>query len=237
MANKKPVAGSWESYLSLMSAAESAGRTIKYEATVGAGLPIIDTYQKLVETGDRVRRIEGTVSGTLMYVVSAVSSGKPFSQAVREAVELGYAEPDPRDDLSGRDVGRKGLILARLMGYRGPATTPDDLVPPALAKLPLARFMEQLSSVDAEWAARTAREAARGQVLRYVVTATPRSVAARLVAVPASSPIGALSGTRNLVAFTTERYRTEPLVVSGPGAGPAVTAAGILNDIYALPAR
>jgi aspartokinase/homoserine dehydrogenase 1 len=237
MANKKPVAGSWESYATLMNTAAVNGRTIKYEATVGAGLPIIDTYEKLVETGDRVLRVDGTVSGTLMYVVSAVSSGKPFSQAVREAVELGYAEPDPRDDLSGADAGRKVLILARLMGYRGPACTPDDLVPRALRKLPLDAFMRQLPSVDADWQARTAREAAHGRVLRYVVTATPRSVSARLVAVPASSPIGALQGTRNLVAFTTRRYRTEPLVVSGPGAGPDVTAAGILNDIYSLAPR
>jgi homoserine dehydrogenase len=94
--------------------------------------------------------------------------------------------------------------------------------------------MRRLPSVDADWAARTKREAARGHVLRYVVTATPTSVSAKLVSVPASSPIGALTGTRNLVAFTTRRYRTEPLVVSGPGAGPAVTAAGILNDIYSL---
>jgi aspartokinase/homoserine dehydrogenase 1 len=237
MANKKPVAGSFESYAALMDAASVAGRTIKYEATVGAGLPIIDTYEKLVETGDRVARIDGTVSGTLMYVVSAVSSGKPFSQAVREAVELGYAEPDPRDDLSGADAGRKVLILARLMGYRGAACTPDDLVPRRLRKLPLEVFMRELPSVDAEWQTRTAREAARGRVLRYVVTATPRSVSARLVAVPVSSPIGALQGTRNLVAFTTRRYRLEPLVVSGPGAGPAVTAAGILNDIYSLAPR
>ncbi len=234
MANKKPVAASWEAYSALMSAAAANGRVIKYEATVGAGLPIIDTYEKLAETGDRVLRIDGTVSGTLMYVVSAVSSGKPFSQAVREAVELGYAEPDPRDDLSGADAGRKALILARLMGYRGPACTPDTLVPPALRHLPLDEFMRRLPSVDAEWAARTAREAARGRVLRYVVTATPRSVSARLIPVAASSPIGALQGTRNLVQFTTRRYRAEPLVVSGPGAGPAVTAAGILNDIYSL---
>ena len=108
-------------------------RQVKYEATVGAGLPIIDTYHKLVETGDRVLRIDGSVSGTLMYVVSAVSAGRPFSQAVREAVELGYAEPDPRDDLSGRDAARKALILARLLGYRGAAPAPDDLVPQAAA--------------------------------------------------------------------------------------------------------
>lgn len=237
MANKKPVAGSYESYSALMAAAAKAGRQIRHEATVGAGLPIIDTYHKLAETGDRVLRIEGTVSGTLMYVVSAVSSGKPFSQAVREAVELGYAEPDPREDLSGADAARKVLILARLMGYRGPAATPDNLVPASFGKLSLDEFMRKLPSLDAEWAARTKREAARGRVLRYVVTATPTSVSARLAAVPVTSPIGALQGTRNLVAFTTRRYRTEPLVVSGPGAGPAVTAAGILNDIYSLSPR
>ena len=237
LANKKPVAGSRESHAALMAAATAAGRRIKYEATVGAGLPIIDTYQKLVETGDRVLQIEGAVSGTLMYVVSAVSAGKPFSEAVREAVEKGYAEPDPRDDLNGRDAARKVLILARLMGYRGSAPTPENLVPPALAKLPLDEFMKALPSVDADWAARVKQEAARGRVLRYVVAATPNSVSAKLVAVPADSPIGALQGTRNLVAFTTHRYRTEPLVVSGPGAGAAVTAAGILNDIYSLAAH
>ncbi len=236
LANKKPVAGSWESYASLMTASTAAGRTIRYEATVGAGLPIIDTYKKLVETGDRVLRIEGTVSGTLMYVVSAVSAGKPFSTAVREAVAQGYAEPDPRDDLSGRDAARKVLILARLMGYRGPAPTPDDLTPPALRKLPLDKFLARLPEVDAEWAARTRREAARGRVLRYIVAATSRGVSARLIAVPADSPIGALHGTRNLISFTTMRYRKEPLIVSGPGAGAEVTAAGILNDIYSLSA-
>ena len=237
LANKKPVAGSRDGYAALMAAASAAGRRIKYEATVGAGLPIIDTYQKLVETGDRVLQIEGAVSGTLMYVVSAVSAGRPFSEAVREAVEKGYAEPDPRDDLNGRDAARKVLILARLMGYRGAAPTPENLVPTALARLSLADFMKALPSVDADWAARVKQEAARGHVLRYVVAATPKSVSAKLVAVAVDSPIGALQGTRNLVAFTTHRYRTEPLVVSGPGAGAAVTAAGILNDIYSLATR
>jgi aspartokinase/homoserine dehydrogenase 1 len=234
MANKKPLAGPYATYAELFAAASRAGRTIRYEATVGAGLPIIDTYQKLVETGDRVLQVEGVVSGTLMFVASAVSAGRPFSEAVREAVDRGYAEPDPRDDLSGADAARKALILARLVGYTGPAPTPDDLVPRVLRRVPLAEFMARLPEVDAEWAERTRREAARGYVLRYVVTATARRVSARLTAVPASSPIGALQGTRNLVQFTTRRYRTEPLVVSGPGAGPDVTAAGILNDIYSL---
>lgn len=234
LANKKPLAASWETYDRLLSASTVTGRQIKYEATVGAGLPIIDTYQKLVETGDRVLRIDGCVSGTLMYIMSAVSAGKPFSVAVREAVELGYAEPDPREDLTGQDAARKALILARLLGYRGAAPAPDDLVPPVLKGVTLPKFLERLPMVDNEWAARAARELTKGRVLRYVVTATPRSVSARLVAVPAADPIGALQGTRNLVSFTTRRYRTEPLVISGPGAGAEVTAAGILNDIYSL---
>ena len=105
-----------------------------------------------------------------------------------------------------------------------------------IMRKPLAAFLERLSDVDADWAARTKREAARGRVLRYVVAATPRGVSARLVPVPADSPIGALHGTRNLIAFTTMRYHKEPLIVSGPGAGAEVTAAGILNDIYSLSA-
>jgi bifunctional aspartokinase / homoserine dehydrogenase 1 len=234
LANKKPLAGSWDAYSRLLAAGRQSGREIKYEATVGAGLPIIDTFIKLVETGDRVLKIEGCVSGTLMYVVSAVSAGRPFSAAVREAVERGYAEPDPRDDLSGRDAARKALILARLLGYRGSAPTPDDLVPRALRRLPLAQFMDRLPSVDEEWRTRVAREADKGRVLRYVVSATPRGVSARLTAVSISSPIGGLQGTRNLVAFTTRRYLHEALVISGPGAGAEVTAAGILNDIYSL---
>jgi len=237
LANKKPLAVSWDHYSRLMAASAGAGRHVRYEATVGAGLPIIDTFNKLAETGDRVIRIDGSVSGTLMFVLSEVSSGRPFSEAVRDAVTRGYAEPDPREDLSGQDAARKGLILARLMGYRGPAPSPDDLVPPALKALPLETFMEQLPTLDASWRERTEKEAQKGNVLRYVVSATSKGVTARLVAVPASSPMGAASGTRNIISFVSERYRAEPLVVSGPGAGAAVTAAGILNDIRALSVR
>jgi bifunctional aspartokinase / homoserine dehydrogenase 1 len=234
LANKKPLAGSWKHYEALLSAVSTDNRRLRYEATVGAGLPILDTYQKLVQTGDRVLRVEGCVSGTLMHVVSEVSAGRRFSSAVREAVERGYAEPDPRDDLSGRDAGRKALIRARRLGYRGPAPAAEDLVPRSLRALSASAFMDRLPSVDAAWAARVAREAARHQVLRYVVTATSRGVSARLTAVPASSLMGTLQGTRNLVAFTTRRYRKEPLVIIGPGAGADVTAAGILNDIHSL---
>jgi aspartokinase/homoserine dehydrogenase 1 len=234
LANKKPIADSWEAYEHLMQTAASCRRTIKFEATVGAGLPIIDTFHKLDDTGDRVRRIEGSVSGTLMFVLSEVSAGRAFSEAVREAVARGYAEPDPREDLSGRDAMRKALILARLLGYRGGPPAAEDLMPPAFRSLPVATFMERLPELDESFRIRMATEAARGRTLRYVVSATPRRVTCGLVAVPLSSPFGAASGTRNTVIFHSDRYRHEPLVISGPGAGADVTAAGLLNDLATL---
>lgn len=236
LANKKPLAGSAASHARLLAAAASAKRRIRYEATVGAGLPVLDTHRKLVESGDRVLRIEGCVSGTLGYVLSAVCNGRPFSDAVREAVERGYAEPDPREDLSGRDAARKALILARLLGYPGPPPSPEDLVPPLLRRVRREEFLRRLPTLDGGWRERVARAAARRRVLRYVVTATRSSVRARLEAVPAASAIGSLEGTRNLISFTTRRYRTEPLDITGPGAGAEVTAAGILNDIQYLAA-
>jgi aspartokinase/homoserine dehydrogenase 1 len=236
LANKKPLTGTAESYGRLLDAARDQARRIRYEATVGAGLPVIDTFHKLVESGDRVLSVEGCVSGTLGFVLSAVSSGRLFSEAVREAVARGYAEPDPRDDLSGRDAARKGLILARLLGFRGSMPNPEDLTPPSLRKVPLREFLRRLPSLDEAWRGRVERAARRGRVLRYVVRATGAAVRAELASVPAASPIGALEGTRNLISFTTRRYRAEPLVIMGPGAGAEVTAAGILNDIQYLAA-
>ena len=234
LANKRPLADTRDGYEQLVQACDAAGRQMRYEATVGAGLPIIDTYRKLAESGDRVLRIHGCVSGTLTFVLSEVSAGRPFSTAVKEAMTRGYAEPDPRDDLSGRDAARKGLILARMMGYRGAAPAADDLVPAAYRNLPLDVFLERLPELDAMWRERVTRAAAGNRQLRYVVSATTRKVSAGLLPVPASSPIGAARGTQNIVTFHTRRYRSEPLAISGPGAGAQVTAAGILNDIYSL---
>jgi aspartokinase/homoserine dehydrogenase 1 len=236
LANKKPLAGSAQSYARLLEAARAASRRIRYEATVGAGLPVLDTCRKLVESGDRILRIEGAVSGTLGFVLSAVGGGRPFSEAVKEAMERGYTEPDPRDDLSGRDVARKGLILARLLGYTGGSLPAEDLSPPPLRRLPLPAFLKRLPDFDAEWSRRVEEARRKDLVLRYAVTVSPRGGHAGLVAAPSGSPLGSLSGTRNLISFTTSRYRAEPLVITGPGAGAEVTAAGILNDIQHLAA-
>jgi aspartokinase/homoserine dehydrogenase 1 len=234
LANKKPLAGSAAAYRRLVDTAAATGRRVRYEATVGAGLPVIDTFRKLVESGDQVRRVEGCVSGTLGFVLSSLDSGRSFSEALREAMARGYTEPDPREDLSGADALRKGLILARLLGFAGATPHAESLVARALVGVPLPQFLKRLPEFDGPWRARVAREAARGRVLRYVVIATPRGVSAGLRAVPRDSPMGSLQGTRNLLSFTTRRYHAEPLVVAGPGAGPEVTAAGILNDIHAL---
>jgi aspartokinase/homoserine dehydrogenase 1 len=203
---------------------------------VGAGLPIIDTYHKLTESGDRVERIEGLLSGTLGHVLTEVGEGTPFSRAVRGAMRLGYTEPDPREDLSGMDVGRKALILARLLGYRGELrrAAVESLVPKWARALPLPQFLERLGELDGEWKRRVDAARSRGDVLRYVATVTPTRIAVGLRTVPLSSPLASLKGSDNQLVFTTARYKANPLVIRGPGAGAEVTAAGVLNDILRL---
>ena len=236
LANKRPLAGPRELGERIRSAARNGGRRIRFEATVGAGLPILDTYRKLVEAGDRVSKIEGSLSGTLGFLLSEVDAGRSFSQSLRAAIEKGYTEPDPRDDLSGADVGRKALILGRLLGFRG---EPEDvaiesLVPPRFCRVGLERFLEHLEELDRDWQDRVAVARARHRTLRYLASVTRRRIRVGLVAVPPGSPFVGLTGTDNQVAFTTLRYRSNPLVVQGPGAGLDVTAAGIFNDLAEL---
>jgi aspartokinase/homoserine dehydrogenase 1 len=236
LANTLPLAGRRGASEALWQTARARGRRILHEATVGAGLPIIDTFHKLTESGDRVERIEGLLSGTLGFVLSEVGDGTPFSKAVRRAMALGYTEPDPREDLSGMDVGRKALILARLLGYPGELsrTAVESLVPKWARSIPLAEFLERLAELDAGWRRRVDTAARDGMVLRYVATVTPARVAVGLRTVPMSSPLAAIKGSDNQLVFTTSRYKANPLVITGPGAGAEVTAAGVLNDILRL---
>ncbi|HEU4953726.1 MAG TPA: bifunctional aspartate kinase/homoserine dehydrogenase I [Gemmatimonadales bacterium] len=236
LANKRPIAGRRAASEALWQTARARGRRILHEATVGAGLPIIDTYHKLSESGDRVERIEGLLSGTLGYVLSEVGDGTPFSRAVRSAMRLGYTEPDPREDLSGMDVGRKALILARLLGYRGELgrASVESLVPKWARALSLPEFLERLDELDAGWKRRVDAARAQGSVLRYVATVTPSRIAVGLRPVPAGSPLASIKGSDNQLVFTTARYKANPLVIRGPGAGAEVTAAGVLNDILRL---
>ncbi len=233
LANKRPISGPRDESSALAAAAERAGRRLLTEATVGAGLPIFDTHRKLVESGDRVLKIEGCLSGTLGFVLTEVDRGRSFSAALRKAMELGYTEPDPRDDLSGADVGRKALILGRLLGFAGePADVAvESLVPEASRSLPRDEFLRRLDQLDSDWAKRAAAAKAKGRSLRYVASVTKDRISVGLQAVDRSSTFFSLKGTDNQVAFTTARYRKNPLVITGPGAGPAVTAAGVLNDM------
>jgi aspartokinase/homoserine dehydrogenase 1 len=236
LANKRPLSGSLRDARGLLDLAAAQGRRILHETTVGAGLPIIDTFHKLVESGDRILRIEGCTSGTLGFLLGEMGRGRAFSEALRRAVALGYTEPDPRDDLSGMDVARKALILARLIGYDGELEdiAVESLVPERARRLPLARFLTALPTFDQGWGRRMREAAEHGGTLRYVASVTRRTVVVGLRVVAATSPFAALKGTDNLVAFTTMRYRENPLVITGPGAGPAVTAAGVLNDVLQL---
>jgi aspartokinase/homoserine dehydrogenase 1 len=236
LANKRPLAGPKAASDRLHELARSYGRRLRHETTVGAGLPVIDTYYKLVESGDRVERIEGCLSGTLGFVLHEIGRGRQFSQALRAAIERGFTEPDPRDDLSGLDVGRKALILGRLLGFEGELDprAVESLVPRAARNLTRAAFLSQLERFDAEWERRVSAAAARGRVLRYVAAVTRRTLRVGLREVERNSPLAALKGADNTVVFTTTRYKANPLVITGPGAGPAVTAAGVLNDILQL---
>ena len=236
LANKRPVTAEKASYDALRAAAQTHGRRLLHEATVGAGLPIIDTYQKLVESGDRVAKIEGCPSGTLGYLFGELGRGTRFSAALRGAIAKGYPEPDPREDLSGMDVARKALILGRLLGFPGELGDIDveSLVPDGGDRLSRDEFLGRLEEYDAPWEKRVAAAATRGGVLRYRAIVTQRRIRVGLVVVDASSPMASLNGTDNQFIFTTMRYKKNPLVITGPGAGPAVTAGGILNDVLKL---
>ena len=151
-------------------------------------------------------------------------------------MEKGYTEPDPREDLSGLDVARKALILARLLGYPGelPRRAVESLVPKWARALPLKEFLSRLEELDATWKRRVEVAARRGAVLRYVALVTPSRIAVGVRSVPAGSPFAGVNGSDNQLVFTTGRYKTNPLVITGPGAGAEVTAAGVLNDILRL---
>jgi aspartokinase/homoserine dehydrogenase 1 len=236
--NKRAHSGPIAVYRELKGASHASNTHFLYEATVGAGLPVINTLQDLVETGDDIERISGIFSGTLAYLFNVFDGSRPFSEIVREAKDRGYTEPDPRDDLSGMDVARKAVILAREAGLElelGDIAV-ESLVPAALAGAPVEEFLERLADFDAPMAARIGQARADGQVLRYVadvdLAAGRASVA--LERFDADHPFANIALTDNIVQFVTRRYRDNPLIVRGPGAGPDVTAAGIFADLLRL---
>ncbi|WP_313342686.1 bifunctional aspartate kinase/homoserine dehydrogenase I [Stenotrophomonas sp.] len=236
--NKQAGAGPLPRYHAIRDAAAASGARFRYEATVGAGLPVITTLRDLVDTGDEVLAIDGIFSGTLAWLFNKYDGEVPFSQLVAQARGMGYTEPDPRDDLSGVDVARKLVILAREAGRELSLeqVSVESLVPEALRDASVDDFMGGLDAVDAVFAERLAQARSRGAVLRYVARLSADAAQVGLVELPASHAFANLRLTDNVVQFTTRRYCDNPLVVQGPGAGPEVTAAGVFADVLRVAA-
>jgi homoserine dehydrogenase len=230
LSNKGPLSGSTVRYEQLTRMLPDR---LWHEATVGAGMPIISTLDGLLAGGDEILEIQASPSGTLGFVMSAVEAGRRFSEAVEEAVALAYAEPDPRDDLSGLDVARKAIILARKMGRTvEPEEIPyKSLVPEGLEDVSLEEFMERLPEHDEAFAERLLA-VEEHHMLRYLAR-IPREgpVTVGLVDEPVESPFGPISGPENVFDFRTRRYSDVTLTIRGPGAGPERTASGIVFDL------
>lgn len=209
---------------------------IRYEATVGAGLPIISTLRYLLDTGDEIVGIEASVSGTLGFLCTALELGVPYSVAVANAKNMGYTEPDPRDDLSGYDIVRKALILARTAGWplEMHHLTSEPMYPPAWASRSVEEFMNDLQTLDELYAAQVRLAQGEGKSLRYVAHLTSRGGRVGLTSVAKDGHLGSKSGPANSVEIFTHRYKEMPLVISGPGAGPVIKAAGVMEDMLQI---
>jgi aspartokinase/homoserine dehydrogenase 1 len=237
--NKKANSGPLPYYQGMQEARRAAGTHYLYEATVGAGLPVIQTLRDLRETGDDITRIEGIFSGTLAYLFNVFDGTEAFSSIVKTAKQKGYTEPDPRDDLSGLDVARKLIILGREMGLtlEMADVQVEGLVPKALAGATVDEFMARLAEFDADMAATLADATKNQQVLRYVgrIDANGKATVG-LTRLDAKHAFANIALTDNVVRFATRRYCDNPLIVQGPGAGPEVTAGGVFSDLLRLSA-
>jgi homoserine dehydrogenase len=236
LANKRPLCAPIADYKQMLAAAGTGASRLRYETTVGAALPVISTLQSLLDAQDSVRQINGTFSGTLGYLTSRLEEGASYSEAVREAKEKGYTEPDPRDDLGGVDVARKALILSRMLGSELELSDVEiePLYPATLAELSVAEFMNRTPELDTEYGQKVANARADNAALRYLATVGDGKCKVGLEKVGSDTPFGRLRGTNNLIVFRTARYDANPLQVQGPGAGAELTASGVLADIIAV---
>jgi aspartokinase/homoserine dehydrogenase 1 len=235
--NKVANSGKYEQYFMLQKAAQKHGVKFLYETNVGAGLPIINTLQGLITSGDKIHKIEAVLSGTLAYIFNNFKAGDRFVDVVREAKAKGYTEPDPRDDLSGQDVARKILILSRECGLK---LEPEDVTiinllnDACLQAKTVDDFFVELEKDNDRFEKLLAEAEDKGEVLRYIATLDEEKVTIELKTVGRKHPFFNLAGSENIVSFTTERYKYNPLVIKGPGAGAEVTASGVFADIMSI---
>ncbi len=235
--NKKANSGSFEKYQDLKSIAFKRGVKFFYETNVGAGLPVINTLNDLLLSGDRVISIEGVLSGTLNFIFSAFKEGIKFSEVVREAKAKGYTEPDPRDDLSGMDVARKILILSRETGLALDLADieVENLVPvDCRGNMTVDQFFSALEKHDKVFDQLRVKAADKKEKLRYKAVLQNGKVKVQLGSVDEQHPFYSLAGSDNIILLTTERYHDRPMVIRGPGAGATVTAAGVFADIIRI---
>lgn len=235
--NKLANSDKYKDYERLQSACQKYKARFLYETNVGAGLPVINTLRDLKFSGDKIIKIEGILSGTLSYIFNNFKPGSKFVEVVKEAKENGFTEPDPRDDLNGMDVARKILILAREAGL---ALEPSDvkieniLPAPCLKAKSVEQFFEELDNNNAVFEERLMDAEKKGKVLRFIAKLENGKATVNLESVGPDHPFYNLSGSDNMISFTTERYKERPLVIKGPGAGAEVTAAGVFAEIISI---
>ncbi|MCR9014219.1 bifunctional aspartate kinase/homoserine dehydrogenase I [Aquiflexum gelatinilyticum] len=235
--NKKANSGSLENYKSLKKLAYKRGVKFLYETNVAAGLPVINTLQDLMLSGDKVLRIEAVLSGSMNYIFSELEKGAPFSEVVKVAKEKGYTEPDPRDDLSGMDVGRKILILGREaeQDLHFEDITIQSMVPEDCRETAsIDEFFVKLQAHDGEFAQMLETAKSKGEKLRFMATLENGKAKVGLNSLDSTHPFYTLKGSDNMILFTTERYHDFPMIIRGPGAGADVTAAGVFADVIRL---
>ena len=235
-ANKIAASSSYEKYARLKETALARGVFFRYETNVGAGLPIIGTINDLRNSGDVILKIEAVLSGTLNFIFNEISADVTLSEAVRRAKEQGYSEPDPRIDLSGKDVIRKLVILAREAGYKVEKTDVEAhlFIPDEFFEGNIEEFWKNLPKLDADFEARRKQLDADGKRWRFVATFDHGKLSVALKEVDRTHPFYNLQGSNNIVALTTERYREYPMLIQGYGAGASVTAAGVFANIMSI---
>jgi aspartokinase/homoserine dehydrogenase 1 len=235
--NKIANSGIMAFYNQLRNAALKGNTRFLYETNVGAGLPIIQTLKNLIHSGDRIDRIEAMLSGTLSFIFNTFHSGVSFRSVVEEAKQLGYTEPDPRDDLSGKDMARKILILARESGLsmEPEEVETQNILPQTCVEAEgVSAFLESLDAEN-EYFHQLALDAeAAGRKLKFICKLENGKVGIRLEAIGPDHPFWNSSGADNILAFYTAQYTQRPMVIQGPGAGAEVTAAGVFGDLISL---